>query len=62
VVLFYDIGNAWNNNLGESFSFSDLYNSYGFGIRVKTPLGNLRVDYGEGEFESKTHFGFGDMF
>ncbi len=62
VVFFYDIGNAWDNNLGESFSFSDLYDSYGFGIRVKTPLGNLRVDYGEGEFESKTHFGFGDMF
>ncbi len=62
VVFFYDIGNAWDNNLGESFSFSDLYDSYGFGIRVKTPLGNLRVDYGEGEFESKTHFGFGEMF
>ncbi len=62
LVFFYDIGNAWDNNLGESFSFSDLYDSYGFGIRVKTPLGNLRVDYGEGEFESKTHFGFGEMF
>lgn len=62
VVFFYDIGNAWDTNLGESSSFSDLYDSYGFGVRVKTPLGNIRVDYGEGEFESKTHFGFGDMF
>lgn len=61
-VVFYDTGNAWNSNDGEDFSFSDLYDSYGFGIRVKTPLGNLRVDYGEGEDESKTHFGFGEMF
>ncbi len=61
-VVFYDTGNAWNTSDGEDFSFSDLYDSYGFGIRVKTPLGNLRVDYGEGEDESKTHFGFGEMF
>ena len=61
-VVFYDTGNAWNTRDGEDFSFSDLYDSYGFGIRVKTPLGNLRVDYGEGEDESKTHFGFGEMF
>lgn len=62
VVLFYDVGNAWDNDQGQSFSFSDLYDAYGFGVRVKTPLGNLRVDYGEGDFESKTHFGFGEMF
>lgn len=61
-VLFYDVGNAWYSNDNEAFSFSDLYDSYGFGVRVKTPLGNLRVDYGEGDFESKTHFGFGEMF
>jgi len=61
-VVFYDIGNAWDTSAGESFSFSDLYDAYGFGIRVKTPLGNLRLDYGEGEFENRTHFGFGEMF
>jgi outer membrane protein insertion porin family len=60
IVLFYDTGNAWSGEDG--FSLSDLYDSYGFGVRVKTPLGNLRVDYGEGDDESKTHFGFGEMF
>lgn len=61
-VVFYDIGNAWDSNFDENFSFSDLYDGYGFGVRVRTPLGNLRVDYGTGEFESRTHFGFGEMF
>ena len=62
IVGFYDIGNAWDTTAGEGFSFSDLYDSYGLGVRVKTPLGNLRLDYGEGDFESRTHFGFGEMF
>jgi len=29
---------------------------------VKTPLGNIRVDYATGDDESQTHIGFGEMF
>lgn len=68
VVAFYDTGNAWgeasygtSSNEG-SFSFSDLHDSWGFGVRVKTPLGNIRVDYATGDDESQTHIGFGEMF
>jgi len=62
LVVFYDTGNAWNSRNGEDMDFSDLHDAVGFGVRVRTPLGNLRVDYGEGEDESRTHFGFGEMF
>jgi len=57
VVLFYDTGMASDN-----FSFSDMKDAYGFGVRVRTPLGNLRLDVAEGEYETTTHFGFGEMF
>jgi outer membrane protein insertion porin family len=56
-VLFYDTGYASND-----FSFSDVNDSVGFGIRVKTPLGNLRLDVAEGDYETFTHFGFGELF
>jgi outer membrane protein insertion porin family len=56
-VLFYDTGYASND-----FSFSDVKDSVGFGIRVKTPLGNLRLDVAEGDYETYTHFGFGELF
>jgi len=62
LVVFYDTGNAWDTTIGESFSFSDLYDGKGVGVRVKTPLGNIRLDFASGEEESKTHFGFNEMF
>ncbi|MFP4481742.1 MAG: outer membrane protein assembly factor [Thermovirgaceae bacterium] len=57
VVAFYDIGLA-----SDEFSFSDMKDAVGFGIRVRTPMGNVRVDIAEGEYETETHFGFGEMF
>ncbi|MGB3790602.1 MAG: BamA/TamA family outer membrane protein [Phormidesmis sp.] len=36
---------------------------YGAGVRVRTPLGALRLDYGIGsEGDSRFHFGFGERF
>ena len=57
LVGFYDIGNA-----DRSWDWDNLHDNYGIGIRVKTPFGNLRVDYAHGEDENKTYFGFGEMF
>lgn len=60
-VVFYDIGRAWRNGGNSSFG-SDLGKAPGFGVRVKTPLGNLRLDYASGEDDDRFHFGFGEMF
>ena len=57
VVGFYDIGNA-----DETMDWSNHHDDYGLGLRVKTPFGNLRVDYAKGEDENRTYFGFGEMF
>ena len=54
IVGFYDIGNK--------FDWSNYHDDYGMGIRVKTPFGNLRLDYAHGEDENRTYFGFGEMF
>ena len=78
LVFFYDAGNAWGDSdpfvdylyrtVGHgakrtsSFDISDLHDSYGIGVRVRTPLGNLRIDLAEGEYETYTHFGFGELF
>lgn len=62
VVFFYDTGNAWDTTTGGGFSFSDLHDDKGIGIRVRTPLGNIRLDFAKGETENRTQFGFGEMF
>ena len=61
-VVFYDTGMAWDKDRGESFSFSELKGAYGIGVRVKTPLGNIRVDVANGDNETETQFGFGELF
>jgi len=58
IVGFYDIGNAGN----DISYFSDLKYNYGIGIRVNTPMGNLRLDYAMGGDENRFYFGFGEMF
>jgi outer membrane protein insertion porin family len=44
VVLFTDSGNVWVN---ESVDLHDLRASAGIGIRYQTPVGPLRLDYGQ---------------
>jgi len=41
---FYDIGNVWPT-VGE-FGFNDLKAGVGFGFRIKTPIGPVKLDYG----------------
>ena len=57
IVGFYDIGNA-----DKKMDWDNYHDDYGFGVRVKTPFGNLRLDYAKGEDENRTYFGFGEMF
>lgn len=64
-VLFTDWGKTWDK--GESFNLSDLNNSFGLGVRLDTPLGLLRLDYGLGKDEydarkGQFYFGIGQTF
>jgi outer membrane protein insertion porin family len=58
-VLFVDFGNAWKE---ESMDFTDLNMGYGIGVRLDTPLGIIRIDYGIGEDGGQTYFSFGQSF
>ncbi|CUU37445.1 MAG: BamA/TamA family outer membrane protein [Armatimonadetes bacterium] len=65
-VLFVDIGHAWGgyptvNQFTQSGSFKPQV-GFGFGIRVRTPIGPLRVDYGIGRDGGRTHFSIGQQF
>ncbi len=62
LVFFYDAGKAWKKSENQGMDLSDMASSKGIGIRVRTPLGNLRLDVAQGDDETRTHFGFGDMF
>jgi outer membrane protein insertion porin family len=57
LVGFYDIGNAANE-----MDWGDFHDNYGVGLRVKTPMGQVRLDYATGGDEGRTYFGFGQMF
>jgi outer membrane protein assembly factor BamA len=47
VVLFYDIGNVWDQSLNrDGFHFNDLAQTVGFGLRFNTFFGALRADWG----------------
>ena len=44
-AIFYDIGNVWRKNK-DFFGGGDYKAGVGVGVRVKTPIGPVRVDYG----------------
>lgn len=60
-VVFYDIGRAWDMGSYDSVGNDDWGDAPGVGVRLNTPLGNIRLDYAEGD-ESRFHFGFGELF
>ena len=65
IVFFTDAGNVW---VDQSIRLNDLRASYGAGFRYHTPVGPLRIDYGQkihrltGESPGELHFNIGHMF
>lgn len=44
-AVFFDVGNVWKEP-GDSFSSGGIKAGAGVGVRVKTPIGPVRVDWG----------------
>ncbi|AMD94730.1 BamA/OMP85 family outer membrane protein [Leptotrichia sp. oral taxon 847] len=85
LVAFFDIGNAWQKervnpatgrrtyspDRKNSHDFKDLKKGYGIGLRLNTPVGPLRFDYGwpmdpekpgQKKDHGKFYFSFGQSF
>ncbi len=62
-VLFFDWGNAWNTGWPDPGKF---ISGRGFGLRLNTPMGPIRLDYGIGSnrafSEGTLHFSVGHAF
>jgi outer membrane protein insertion porin family len=56
-VGFIDVGQA-----SESWSLGELKTSTGVGVRISTPIGPLRLDYGIGDEGGRFHFAIGNSF
>ena len=58
-AVFFDTGNVWSST--DEFDLADLYSGVGVGIRLTTPMGPLRLDYGYGIDigEGRIHFTIG---
>ena len=65
-AVFVDAGNVWTKP--EMFKFRGLRAALGFGLRVNTPIGLARLDYGinldrrTGEPRAKLYFSMGQAF
>jgi outer membrane protein insertion porin family len=65
-VVFTDAGDAWGSiyqgiGLDQTSGFT-VQQSVGVGLRVTTPLGPIRVDYGVGREGGRTDFSIGQSF
>ncbi len=61
-VLFTDNGYAWDKRHEDDFDLGEIKSSYGVGLRITSPLGPVKLDYGFGEDGGKFHFSFGGQF
>jgi outer membrane protein insertion porin family len=70
-VAFYDIGDAWGTVVdgqaqGDAPNLSQFLSGRGVGVRLNTPLGPIRLDYGVGDSRSLgegiVHFSIGQAF
>ena len=69
LAAFFDTGNVWRKY--NDFLSGSLKSGIGFGIRVKTPLGPIKVDYGiplnkaqgeESKGSGRFHFSMSNQF
>ena len=60
-VLFADSGTAYGGRFSTGNDI-DLLTSIGVGVRLVTPIGPIRLDYGVGKEGGRTHFGIGSTF
>ena len=60
-VLFADSGTAYGGRFSTGNDI-DLLTSFGVGVRLVTPIGPIRLDYGIGRDGGRTHFGIGSTF
>ncbi|HHW09640.1 MAG TPA: BamA/TamA family outer membrane protein [Firmicutes bacterium] len=58
-AIFLDGGQAWHSAKGAP---GPVKWGYGIGLRVETPLGIMRLDYGIGEKGGQTYFSLGPSF
>ena len=61
-VLFSDNGYAWDKRHEDDFDFGKIKNSVGMGLRINSPLGPVKLDYGVGDDGGRFHFSFGGQF
>jgi outer membrane protein insertion porin family len=60
-VFFTDAGNVWEDR--DSIALNDLNYGYGLGMRMNTPVGQLRLDYGwDEDRDGQLHFSIGNTF
>ena len=65
-AVFVDAGNVWKGD--SAWDLNDLKKGVGVGVRFKTPLGPIKLDYGfamdalDHEDDSRLHFSFGGFF
>ena len=61
-VVFYDYGYAWDKRDQKKFDLSLMEAGYGLGLRINSPLGPIKLDWGKGKQRSRFHFSFGGQF
>lgn len=62
-VLFTDMGDAWDAPHVTWYDDDKSLNiSVGAGVRISTPIGPIRLDYGVSKDDNKFHFSFGGQF
>lgn len=60
-VIFVDGGQTWDR--AEEIKLEDLQYGKGLGVRLNTPIGQIRLDYGWNDQEKgTTHFSLGNTF